>query len=42
MLKMYLYAKYMKDIVTNKRRIPKVEIATMLANLPSRVELLRN
>ncbi|KAI4976870.1 hypothetical protein ZWY2020_050477 [Hordeum vulgare] len=32
MLKMYPYAKYMKDIVTNKRRIPEVEISTMLAN----------
>ncbi|KAI4981690.1 hypothetical protein ZWY2020_022182 [Hordeum vulgare] len=32
LLKMSLYAKYMKDIVTNKRRIPKVEISTMLAN----------
>ncbi|KAI4974710.1 hypothetical protein ZWY2020_048317 [Hordeum vulgare] len=32
MLKMSPYAKYMKDIVTNKRRIPKVEISTMLAN----------
>ncbi|KAI5021996.1 hypothetical protein ZWY2020_058726 [Hordeum vulgare] len=32
MLKMSLYAKYMKDIVTNKRRISEVEISTMLAN----------
>ncbi|KAI4980227.1 hypothetical protein ZWY2020_020712 [Hordeum vulgare] len=32
MLKMSPYAKYMKDIVTNKRRIPEVEIYTMLAN----------
>ncbi|KAI4980476.1 hypothetical protein ZWY2020_020961 [Hordeum vulgare] len=32
MLKMSLYAKYMKDIVTNKRRIPEVEISAMLAN----------
>ncbi|KAI4972143.1 hypothetical protein ZWY2020_003068 [Hordeum vulgare] len=32
MLKMSLYAKYMKDIVTNKRRIPEVQISTMLAN----------
>ena len=31
-LKMSPYAKYMKDIVTNKRRIPEVEISTMLAN----------
>ncbi|KAI4994695.1 hypothetical protein ZWY2020_034336 [Hordeum vulgare] len=32
MLKMSPYAKYMKDIVTNKRRIPEIEISTMLAN----------
>ncbi|KAI5005988.1 hypothetical protein ZWY2020_033231 [Hordeum vulgare] len=32
MLKMSPYAKYMKDIVTNKRRIAEVEISTMLAN----------
>ncbi|KAI4997516.1 hypothetical protein ZWY2020_052858 [Hordeum vulgare] len=32
MLKMSPYAKYMKDIVTNKRRIPEVEISTMLSN----------
>ncbi|KAI4991986.1 hypothetical protein ZWY2020_040372 [Hordeum vulgare] len=32
MLKMSPYAKYMKDIVTNKRRIPEVETSTMLAN----------
>ncbi|KAI5015824.1 hypothetical protein ZWY2020_059363 [Hordeum vulgare] len=32
MLKMSPYAKYMKDIVTNKRRIPEVEISTMLTN----------
>jgi len=31
-LKMSPYAKYMKDIVTNKRKIPKAEISTMLAN----------
>jgi len=31
-LKMSPYAKYMKDIVTNKRKIPEAEIATMLAN----------
>jgi hypothetical protein len=29
---MPLYAKYMKDIITNKRKIPEVEISTMLAN----------
>src|SRR6266536_3262480 len=32
MLKMPPYAKYMKDIVTNKRKIPEAEISTMLAN----------
>ena len=32
MLKMNPYAKYMKDIVTNKRKILKAEIPTMLAN----------
>jgi hypothetical protein len=31
-LKMSPYAKYMKDIVTNNRKIPKAEISTMLAN----------
>ena len=31
-LKMAPYAKYMKDIVTNKRKIPEAEISTMLAN----------
>ena len=32
MLKMNPYAKYMKDIVTNKRKILKAEISTMLTN----------
>ncbi|KAI5017090.1 hypothetical protein ZWY2020_037468 [Hordeum vulgare] len=32
MLKMSPYAKYMKDIVTNKQKIPDLEISTMLAN----------
>ncbi|KAI5016282.1 hypothetical protein ZWY2020_006133 [Hordeum vulgare] len=32
MLKMPPYAKYMKDIVTNKWKIPDLEISTMLAN----------
>ena len=31
-MKMPPYAKYMKDIVTNKRKIPEAEISTMLAN----------
>ena len=32
MLKMNPYAKYMKEIVNNKRKIPEAEISTMLAN----------
>ena len=32
MLKMSPYAKYMKDIVTNKRKISNLEISIMLAN----------
>ena len=31
-LKMPPYAKYMKDIITNKRKTPEAEISTMLAN----------
>ena len=31
-LKMPPYAKYMKDIITNKRKIPEARISTMLAN----------
>ena len=31
-LKMPPYAKYTKDIITNKRKIPEAEISTMLAN----------
>ena len=31
-LKMAPYAKYMKDIITNKRKILEAEISTMLAN----------
>ena len=31
-LKMPPYAKYMKDMITNKRKIPEAEISTMLAN----------
>ena len=30
-LKVNPYAKYMKDIITNKRKIPEAEISTMLA-----------
>ena len=32
MLKVNPYAKYMKDIITNKRKITEAEISTMLAN----------
>ena len=32
MLKMNPYARYMKDTVTNKTKIPEAEISTMLAN----------
>ena len=32
MLKVNPYTKYMKDIITNKRKIPEAEISTMLAN----------
>ncbi|XBI87146.1 hypothetical protein VPH35_025278 [Triticum aestivum] len=41
MLKMKPYAKYMKDIVTNKRKIPEAEISTMLVNYTFKVEYLR-
>ena len=32
MLKVNPYAKYMKDTITNKRKISEAEISTMLAN----------
>ena len=32
LLKMPPYAKYMKDIITNKRKISEAEISTMLSN----------
>ena len=31
-LKMPSYAKYMKDIITNKRKIPEAKMSTILAN----------
>jgi hypothetical protein len=31
-IKMSPYSKYMKDIITNKRKIPSKEISTLLAN----------
>ena len=42
MLKVNPYAKYMKDIITNKRKIPEAEISTMLANYTFKVEYQRN
>ena len=41
-LKMPPYMKYMKGIVTDKRKIPGVEISTILQNIHLRVEYLRN
>ena len=41
-LKMPPYAKYMKDIITNKRKIPEAEISTMLANYTFKMEYLKN
>ena len=41
MLKMNPYSKYMKDIVTNKRKIREAEISTMLANYTFKGEYLR-
>ena len=41
-LKTNPYAKYMKDIITNKRKIPEAEFSTMLANYTLRVEYQRN
>jgi hypothetical protein len=32
LIRMPPYAKYMKDIFTNKRKIPNEEISTLLAN----------
>ena len=31
-IKLPPYSKYMKDIITNKRKVPNEEISTMLAN----------
>ena len=41
-LKMPPYAKYMKDIITNKRKISEAEISTMLANYTLKMEHLKN
>src|SRR6187399_338560 len=38
-LKTNPYAKYMKDIIINKRKIPEVEISTMLANYTFKGEI---
>ena len=42
MLKLNPYDKFMKDIITNKRKIPDAEISTMLANIHLKVEYQRN
>ena len=42
MLKMNPYAKYMKDIVTNKRKIPEAEFPPCLPIILLKVEYLRN
>ena len=42
MLKVNPYAKYMKDIITNKRKIPEAEISTILLITLLRVEYQRN
>ena len=41
-IKLPPYSKYMKDIVTNKRKIPKEAISTMLANYSFRERFLRS
>ena len=41
-LKMPPYAKYVKDIITNKRKISEAEISTMLANYTLKTEYLKN
>ena len=42
LLKMAPYAKYMKDIITNKRKIPEAEIFAMLANYTFKDGLPKN
>ena len=42
MLKMNPYAKYMKEIVTNKRKIPEAEFPPCLLIILLRVEYQRN
>ena len=42
MLKMNPYAKYMKDIVTNKRKIPYLKFPPCLLIIHLRVEYRRN
>ena len=41
-LKMPPYAKYMKDIITNKRKIPEAEISTTLVNYTLKMGYLKN
>lgn len=40
-LKMPPYAKYMKDIITNKRKISEARICPMLANYTLKMEYLK-
>ena len=42
MLKMNPYAKYMKDIITNKRRYRKLKFPSCLITILLKVEYLRN
>ena len=42
MVKVNPYAKYMKDIITNERKIPKAEIPPCFPIIRSRVEYQRN
>src|SRR3954462_14429353 len=41
-IKLPPYSKYMKDIVSNKRKIPNEEISTLLANYSFMVRFQRN
>ena len=41
-IKLPPYSKYMKDIVTNKRKVPNEAISTMLANYSSVARFLRS
>ena len=41
-LKMPHHVKYMKDIITNKRKIPEAEMSIMLANYTFKVGVPKN